>query len=61
MVTMMGTSFECGMPGFKFPDLWDPAFLGSLGAGASDRAAELVREEVAGERIRLSQASETEQ
>jgi len=46
---------------FKFPDLWDPLFLSSLRAGASDRAAEFVSKETAAEKIRVSEESEKAQ
>ena len=47
--------------GFKFPDLWDPLFLSSLRAGASDRAAELVEKELVAEKVRVSEVSDKEQ
>ena len=54
--TLNGLILEVG---FKFPELWDSTFLGSLKAGASDRAAELVEKEQANERIRTSVISKT--
>ena len=37
--------------GFKFPDLWDPDFLASLGAGGATRAAKRVEQVRAAERL----------
>ena len=46
--------------GFKFSSLWDQVFLGSLGARAPERAAELLRQEAVSERIQISQNAEKE-
>ncbi len=43
--------------GFKFPDLWDALFLASLRTGASDRASELVENEMTADRIKVSDVS----
>ncbi len=44
--------------GFKIPYLWDQDFLNSLKVGASDRAAELVEQELSSEKIQQEQKSQ---
>lgn len=44
--------------GFKFPDLWDPAFLQSLGASAAARAAKTVEQERSLERLTETERTE---
>lgn len=58
IITLNGLILEVG---FKFPDLWDPLFLSSLRAGASDRAAELVDKEMTAEKIRVSEVTSNQQ
>ena len=52
--TLNGLILEVG---FKFPALWDQGFLGSLRAEAPVRAAEMVNQELAAERVRLEKQS----
>ena len=44
--------------GFKFPDLWDQAFLASLRAGGAARATERIQQERAAETLRESQRTQ---
>lgn len=47
--------------GFKFPTLWDPAFLDSLKADGASRAAKLVEQELSAERIKVDQRSQMQE
>lgn len=46
--------------GFKFPDLWDPGFVQSLSAPGNARAAKIVEQELAAERLNATAQSEAQ-
>jgi hypothetical protein len=49
--TLNGLIYELG---FKFPEMWDPAFLESLQSDGAARASEAVERELQAERVRAS-------